>query len=206
MRPWADLAIAPVYLLILLGLDLAILPVATTWVRSDADAMAGAFVWCLQVIVVALLATHTERAPRLVPLIAAVVLNAFLMGVIAMAVSVWVLGDDGEQRRATVTEVFDKHSAPATYTLAVDGEPIPGRLDGWPGGGTGAIGDEVLVVRDPGGLVDPRLPDDLAEAVETDIKILILPLAGILALLCLATVWPARARPPRGRRATTVTA
>jgi hypothetical protein len=196
MRQRSDVVIAPVYLAILLTSTAMILPVATTWVRSDADAILGTLVWSVQLMAIFLVATQTARPPRAIPLGAAVLLNAFLMGVVAMSVSTWVLGGRGERCQATVVEVYDHHSAPATYTLAVDHVPVPGRLTGWPGGGTGALGDEVLVVRDPKGLVDPRLPDDLAEAVETDIKILILPIVGILAVLCLAAVSPFG----RGRR------
>jgi hypothetical protein len=62
------------------------------------------------------------------------------------------------------------------------------------GGGAGAVDDEVLVVQDPDGLADPRLPDELAQARKNDPGSLILPLMGIVAVLCLAAVWPSRRR------------
>ncbi|GID90699.1 hypothetical protein ACFQFC_36135 [Amorphoplanes digitatis] len=52
MRPRADLAIAPLYLVVLLLCTALIVPVATTWVRSDADAMVGTRVWSGQILAV----------------------------------------------------------------------------------------------------------------------------------------------------------
>lgn len=201
MRPWNDLLIAPLYLGIMLLFSALVLPVATTWVRSDADAIVGTALWGGMIVVVALVATSTKHAPRVIPLGAAVLLAAFLMGIVAMSLQVWLLDTRGEQHHATVVTVYDKHSAPATYDLAVDGAPIPGRLSAWPGTGQGAVGDLVVVVQDPDGLIDPRLPAELAGDVEDDPRILILPIIGILAVLCLAAVWPKRQKEtPRPRR------
>ncbi|GIE88031.1 hypothetical protein [Actinoplanes regularis] len=202
MRP-RDLGIALVYLLILLACTAAILPIATTWVRSDADAIPGTLAWAGQLIGIYFVAAHTARAPRIAPLIVAILLNSFLMAVVAMSMPAWVLnGGQAEQFRATVVEVYDGHKGPATYTLAVDGVPIPGRLADWPGDGIGAIGDKVLVAQDEEGLLDPRLPEQMAEDVAADGTILILPTIAILAVLCLVAVWPGRrdrelrSRPP----------
>lgn len=196
MRPRGDLAIAPLYLLILLASTALILPVATTLVRSDVDPIPGVLLWAAGGLLVYYVGTRTERAPRILPLVVAVVLNVFLMFAVAASVQVWALENQGVQFRATVTEVYGKHSGEPDYTLAVDGEPVQGRLTGWPAGSTGEIGDEVLVVQDPKGLIDPRLPTDLAEDIATDFKILILPLIAIMAVLCLAAVTPF----PRRRR------
>jgi hypothetical protein len=200
MRPRADLAIAPVYLLTMLAFTALIVPVATTWVRSDVDPIVGILILTGQILVFYLIATQSERTPRIVPLVVATLLNAFLMGVVAMSVQLSLL-EDGRQVRATVAVVYDGHSGPPDYDLAVDGDPIPGRLSAWPGDGIGAPGDEVLVVQDRKGLADPRLPDVLAEDLEDDVRVLILPIAGILAALCLAAVWPSRRRRTDGSTA-----
>jgi hypothetical protein len=201
MRPRADLAIAPVYLLTFLAFTAMVVPVATTWVRSDVDPIVGTLILTGLVLVLFLIATRTERPPRIIPLVTAGIINAFLMIVVAMSVPMWLL-DDGraQQILATVAVVYDGHNGPPDYDLAVDGVPLPGRLSEWPGDGTGALGDEVTVVQDRKGLVDPRLPETLAEDLEGDPRALILPTAGILAALCLATVWPSR-RTTGGARA-----
>jgi hypothetical protein len=93
-----------------------------------------------------------------------------------------------------VIEVHDGSSNDPVYEPAADGIPLEGRLGAWPGGGTGAHGDEVLVVQDPDGLADPRLPDELAQAQKDDPGSLILPVMGIVAVLRFAAVWPSRRR------------
>ncbi|MEU4624881.1 hypothetical protein AB0G04_33530 [Actinoplanes sp. NPDC023801] len=194
MRPRSDLVPALAYLSIFLLSAVLILPAATTWVRSDVDPIIGTLVLSGQCLLVYFVATQTARRPRVVPIVAACLLNGFLMAVIGMSVPLKVLADDGEQIRATVVEVYDGGSNEATYDLAADGIALPGRLGGWPGGGTGAVDDEVLVVQDPDGLADPRLPDELAQAQADDPGVLILPLVAIVAALCLAAVWPSRRR------------
>jgi hypothetical protein len=77
MRPRADLAIAPVYLLTFLAFTAMIVPVATTWVRSDVDPIVGTLILTGLVLVLRLIATGTERPPRIIPLVTAGVLNAF---------------------------------------------------------------------------------------------------------------------------------
>ena len=193
MRPRADLAIAPVYLLTFLAFTAMVVPVATTWVRSDVDAIPAVLILAREILVLRLIATRSERTPRIVPLVAAGVVNAFLMVFVATSVPMWLL-DDGraQQIRATVAVVYDGHNGPPDYDLAVDGVALPGRLSEWPGDGTGALGDEVTVVQDRKGLADPRLPETRAQDLADDPRTLLLPTAGIVAVLCLAAVWPSR--------------
>jgi hypothetical protein len=194
MRPRSDLAIAPLYLIIFLVSAALVVPAATTWVRSDVDAIVGTLLLSGQCLLVYLVARRTVRPPRVVPIVAACLLNGFLMAVIGMSVPLKVLAGDGRQIRATVVEVHDGSSNDPVYDLAADGIPLEGRLGAWPGGGAGAVDDEVLVVQDPDGLADPRLPDELAQARKDDPGSLIPPLMGIVAALCLAAVWPSRRR------------
>jgi hypothetical protein len=195
MRPRADLAIAPVYLLTFLAFAAMVVPVATTWVRSDVDPIVGVLVLFGEVMAIRYIATESTRRPRIVPLLAAGFFNAWLMIFVATSVPMWLLDDGrGQQIRATVAVVYDGHTGPADYDLAVDGVPLPGRLDDWPGDGTGALGDEVTVFQDRRGLVDPRLPENWAKDLESDPRIMILPTAAIVAVLCLAAVWPSRRR------------
>ncbi|WP_433792438.1 hypothetical protein [Actinoplanes sp. CA-252034] len=195
MRPRSDLAIAPVYLLAMLAFTAMVVPVATTWVRADVDAIPGVLIVFGMVMVMRFIAMESTRRPRIVPLVAAGLVNAVLMIFVAMSVPVWLLdGGRGLELRATVVEVYDGSSNPPSYDLAVDGVPIPGRLDDWPGDGTGVVGDEVTVVQDRRGLTDPRLPEQFAEDLEGDPRPMILPTLAILTALCLAAVWPTRSR------------
>ncbi|MEU8655916.1 hypothetical protein [Actinoplanes philippinensis] len=195
MRPRSDLAIAPVYLLAMLAFTAMVVPVATTWVRADVDAVPGTLIVFGMIMVVRLIAIESTRLPRMAPLVAAGFVNVFLMIIVAMSVPLWLL-DDGraQELRATVVTVYDGSSNPPSYDLAVGGVPIPGRLDDWPGDGTGAIGDEVVVVQDRKGLTDPRLPEQRAEDLEGDPRAMILPTVAVVAVLCAAAVWPSHRR------------
>jgi hypothetical protein len=94
-----------------------------------------------------------------------------LVLMLAVVVGFWwtVLAYRGEQVEATVTAVRDARgtSRHLYYTLAdPDGHRIPGELGQWPAtagsdNSEGRTGDRVTVVRDPEGLVDPRLPGEL---------------------------------------------
>jgi hypothetical protein len=194
MRPRSDLLIAPIYLIIFLLCAALVVPAATTWVRSDVDAVVGTLLLSGQCLLVYFVARLTERPPRVVPIVAACLLNGLVMAFVGMAVPLQVLASDGEQIKATVIEVYDGSSNDPVYDLAADGIPLEGRLGAWPGGGTGAVDDEVLVVQDPDGLADPRLPGELAQAQKDNPAPLIPPALGIVALLCLAAVWPSRRR------------
>jgi hypothetical protein len=84
-----------------------------------------------------------------------------------------VLNHRGVTVDATVIEVRDGNSSSRDlrYTIAgPDGQRIPGELGWWPGAVSGAPGnpegkpgDVVVVVVDPAGLVNPRLPEELAD-------------------------------------------
>ncbi|MEU4160369.1 hypothetical protein [Actinoplanes sp. NPDC026670] len=195
MRPRADLAIAPVYLLTFLAFTAMVVPVATTWVRHDVDAIPAVLILAGEVLVLRLIATESERLPRMIPLVAAGIVNALLMVFVAMSVQMWLLdGGRAQEIRATVAKVYDGHSGAPFYDLEEDGVPLPGRLTEWPGDGAGELGDKVTVVQDRQGLVDPLLPETYWQDVADDPRVLLLPTVGILAALCLAAVWPSRTR------------
>jgi hypothetical protein len=139
-----------------------------------------------------------------------------LVLMLAVAVGFWstVLTHRGEQLEATVTAVRDDRgtSRHLYYTLAdPNGRRIPGELGQWPGvsastGSEGQVGDRVTVVRDPEGLVDPRLPDELPG---TWIMYVIgLVAYAAIAVLCLLAgrpetderTKPARPRPQPAKR------
>jgi hypothetical protein len=194
MRPRSDLLIAPIYMIIFLVCAALVIPAATTWVRSDVDAAVGTLLLSGQCLLVYFVGWLSPRRPRLIPLVAACLVNGFLMAMVGMSVPLKVLAADGEQIRATVVEVYGGSKNDPTYELAVDGVRLPGRLGAWPDGGAGAVDDEVLVVQDPDGLADPRLPDELARAQADDPGSLVLPLIAVVAALCLTAVWPSRRR------------
>ncbi|MGC5019078.1 hypothetical protein [Micromonospora sp. DT47] len=111
----------------------------------------------------------------MVLLVAAWVVGALLMFMSAMGLSSTVLAQRGEQVEATVISLRDgtEKGRHIYYTLAdPDGRRISGELGTWPGSTVGAsdnpegrVGQSVTVIRDPKGLVDPRLPEEVdAEA------------------------------------------
>jgi xanthine/uracil permease len=103
IRPRADLAIAPVYLLTFLAFTAMVVPVATTWVRHDVDAIPAVLILAGEVLVLRLIATESERLPRMIPLVAAGIVNALLMVFVAMSVQMWLLdGGRAQEIRATV--------------------------------------------------------------------------------------------------------
>ncbi|WFF00954.1 DUF3592 domain-containing protein [Micromonospora sp. WMMD964] len=162
----------------------------TTWVRADAVAVPGTVVWCGALLVAGLVVTPP---PRIVVLSAAWLVTAFLMYVATGTLWSAVLTQRGERVVATVIDVRDgsERGRHLYYTLADQHDRrIPGELGMWPGSSVGAadnpegsVGQRVVVVRDPGGLVDPRLPEDVATGQGS---LILLPgVVGILAVLCM---------------------
>ncbi|MFI5845364.1 hypothetical protein ACIA8K_37230 [Catenuloplanes sp. NPDC051500] len=91
----------------------------------------------------------------------------------------------GEPVIATVTAVSGD-----SYTLGYDGERIPGRLSSWPDGDEafgesdhGRLGDTVIVLRDPLGLVPPGLPID-DRAGPTEAVLILTGLLAVITVLC----------------------
>lgn len=144
--------------------------VATTWIRADLVAVLGAILWCLA-LVAAVLVTYPAKPPRMVLLSLAWVLSGLLMFASAMGFYTAVLEARGKRVEAAVTQVRDSNEKGRHlyYALAdPDGTRIPGELGSWPGAEIGAsdnpegeVGARITVLRDPEGLVDPRLPGDV---------------------------------------------
>lgn len=163
---------------------------ATTWVRADKVAVPGTVLWCVALMVAGLV---VSPPPRMLMLSVAWLVSPLLMFVAAGGLWSTVLTQRGERIVATVIDVRDgrEKGRHLYYTLADQRDRrIPGELGMWPGSSIGAsnnpeggIGQRVVVVRDPEGLVDPRLPEE----IDTGQGYLIL-LPGvfvILAVLCL---------------------
>ncbi|KHD76447.1 hypothetical protein [Actinoplanes utahensis] len=165
--------------------------VATTWIRPDLAAVVGTLVWAVPIIVLYVAGPWSSVNARVVWLMAAWVVNALLMAMMTMGFWALVLHERGEQVRATVAEIHgssDKDTT--TYTLSHNGRLIPGRLTTWPGndavlteGARGEPGERLTVIRDPEGLVDPRLPEEVTEAVDT-VPVMIPFTIAVMAGLC----------------------
>ncbi|GIE33819.1 hypothetical protein Ait01nite_068640 [Actinoplanes italicus] len=143
----------------------------TTWIRSD-----------MVVLTVMLLSAGGLMAgvlvayppPRLGWLLAACVLSAVLMAAATAGLWATVLTQRGEQVAATVVSLRDgtgKDQHRYSTLDGPDGRRIPGELKRRPGSEfdalddpVGMVGERVTVVRDPEGLVDPRLPEELTDA------------------------------------------
>ncbi|QGN45785.1 hypothetical protein GKC29_02215 [Micromonospora sp. WMMC415] len=144
--------------------------VAPTWIRTDVATVPGTIVWCLA-LVAAVLVTAPAQPPRMGLLCLAWLLSGLLLFASAMGLYTTVLEARGERVEATVTQVRDgtEKGRHLYYALAdPEGTRIPGELGAWPGAEIGAshnpegeVGARVTVIRDPEGLVDPRLPDDV---------------------------------------------
>ncbi|WP_433200984.1 hypothetical protein ACQP00_29745 [Dactylosporangium sp. CS-047395] len=160
--------------------------VATAWVPPQAVVVVGTPLWIGALIAAALL--PRPGGDLRVGLLAAAWLVAALLMFLAPAL-LWatVLGVRGERVEATVTAIegATKRNRHLYYHLTDPaGTPIPGVLGRWPGeDAEGAVGARVTVVRDPGGLVDPRLPVELDEILATGLLVTPLVLAA-LAWLC----------------------
>ncbi|GGM44636.1 hypothetical protein ACFFX1_42820 [Dactylosporangium sucinum] len=117
-----------------------------------------------------------------------------------------VLAARGERTPATVVEVQvgPQQKVRHVYYGLVDesGRPIEGLLEQWPSAGEGAVGDRVVVVRDPDGLVGPRLPGEVADARVFWAVVPVLYLALVVVCMFLGRPPPPRVaagpRPDRG--------
>jgi hypothetical protein len=167
---------------------------ATTWIRPDLVAVVGTFACAVPVVVLYVADPWPEANARSIWLVVAMLVNALLMFAVAGGLWTLVLHQRGEQVVATVVDVHTSDKLGTTYTIAYDGVRIPGRLTTWPGDEastkevSGSLGERVTVVRDPGGLVDPRLPDEFAEARDGGAVFLSMILI-IMAGLCLGASW-----------------
>jgi hypothetical protein len=145
----------------------------TTWIRADIVALPGTLLWAASLAVTAL-ATAPAEPPRMGLLVVSWLVSALLMFVATEGLWSAVLTHRGERVEATVVALRDgtgkgRH---IYYTLAdPDGRRLPGELGQWPGSSIGASGNpegaagqRLTVVRDPEGLVDPRLPEELTDA------------------------------------------
>jgi hypothetical protein len=175
--------------------------VATTWIRADVAAVPGTIVWCLA-LVAAVLVTAPAQPPRMGLLCLAWLLSGLLMFASAMGLYTAVLEARGERAEATVTQVRDgtEKGRHLYYTLAdPEGTRIPGELGAWPGAeiGTshnpeGEVGARVTVIRDPEGLVDPRLPDDVDGSAAVFIWLVVFTMT---AMACMLAGRPLTAKP-----------
>ncbi|MEU8611871.1 hypothetical protein AB0C29_28185 [Actinoplanes sp. NPDC048791] len=161
-RAGAVLGRSGVYLLVFLVVAALDSVVATTWVRPDLVPVVGTLVWAVSPIVFYVARPWPYVNARAVWLLVAWLLSALLMFLAAAAFWAVVLDMRGVRTVGTVAEVHRSSRGPATYTLRRAGEPVAGRLGSWPEDRPAAeLGDAVIVVLDPGGLVDPRLPAEV---------------------------------------------
>ena len=189
--------------------------VATTWIRADIAAIPGTALWCLALIAAGLLTTP-EEPPRMGLLSLAWLFSALLIFASVMAFYTAVLETRGERIEATVTQVREgaEDGRHLYYRLAgPEGTPIAGELGMWPGAEIGAsdnpegqVGARVTVIRDPEGLVDPRLPADVNAASAAFIWLLAFTMT---AVACMFAGRPVAAKPrvrrPRQPRETSET-
>jgi hypothetical protein len=194
-RSVVTLGRATAYLTVFLAAAAVDAVVATTWIRPDLAPVVGTLMWAVPVLALYVADPWPDVNARAVWLMVAWFLSAFLMFTVVWAFWASVLLQRGERVNATVTEVHDKGNGGVTYTLAHDGVRIPGRLTSWPGNDDmftdnagGSVGDPVTVICDPEGLVDPRLPEELAEARESAPLITSLTIA-VMAGLCVGAAW-----------------
>jgi hypothetical protein len=186
--------------------------VATTWIRSDAAAVPGTIVWGLALVAAGLVSAPAEP-PRPGTLSVAWLLSGLLMFASVAGASTAVLVARGERVEATVTRVRDgtEKGRNLRYTLVdSSGTRIPGELATWPGAQIGAdhnpegaVGSRVTVVRDPEGLVDPRLPDDVDGPAAVFVWFVVF---GLTAVACMLAGRPVavrqKVRAPRQTSAT----
>ncbi|WFE52285.1 DUF3592 domain-containing protein [Micromonospora sp. WMMD1155] len=180
----------------------------TTSIRADDVAVPGTVLWCVALGVAGLMALPP---PRMVMLSVAWLISPILM--FAAAGGLWstVLTLRGERVVATVVDVRegDVEGRHLYYTLADQYDRrIPGELGTWPGSSVGAsdnpegaVGQRVVVLRDPKGLVDPRLPEEIA----TGQGALILGAGGLLlvAVFCMLAGRPLPTTPVHEHPTTT---
>lgn len=163
---------------------------ATTSIRPDVAAVVGTLTWAAPIVVLYMARPWPHVNARAVWLMAAWLVSALLMIMMVMGFWALVLRHRGEEVLATVTEVHgNSEKATTTYTLAHDDVRIPGRLTTWPGNDAvfteearGTRGEQLTVIRDPEGLVDPRLPEELTTAVDTAPVMIPLTIAVMVAL------------------------
>ncbi|MER7470794.1 hypothetical protein [Micromonospora sp. NPDC000018] len=165
---------------------------ATTWIRADMVAVPGTFLWCLALVAAALVTTPAEP-PRMGLLSLAWLLSGLLMFASAMGFYTAVLETRGKRVEAIVTQVRDgtEKGRHLYYALAdPEGIRIPGELGAWPGAEIGAshnpegeVGSRVTVIRDPEGLVDPRLPDDVDGAGAVFIWLVVFTMTAVVCML-----------------------
>ncbi|MGW5561382.1 hypothetical protein ACWER9_29695 [Micromonospora sp. NPDC003944] len=162
----------------------------TSWVRADNVVVPATVLWCGALLVAGLV---VSPPPRMITLSVAWLTSALLMYLATLGLWSAVLVHRGERVVATVTDVRDgsSRSRHLYYTLADQHDRrIPGELGTWPGSSIGAsdnqegsVGQRVVVVRDPEGLVDPRLPEEAANAQG---NLVLLPVVYVvLAVLCM---------------------
>ncbi|MGI5523317.1 hypothetical protein ACQEUX_20635 [Micromonospora sp. CA-259024] len=184
----------------------------TTWVRADNVAVPGTLLWCGALLVAGLV---VSPPPRVIMLSVAWLISPLLMFVAAGGLWSTVLTLRGERVVATVIDVRDgnERGRHLYYTLADQHDRrIPGELGMWPGSSIGAsnnpegsVGQRVIVMRDPEGLVDPRPPEEIATGQGT---LILLPFVFlILAVFCMLAGRPlpdddGTTRPPRRWRPT----
>ncbi|MFI6785198.1 hypothetical protein [Micromonospora sp. NPDC050276] len=162
----------------------------TTWIRADNVAVLGTVVWCVALLVAGLV---VSPPPRMIMLSVAWLISPLLMFVATGVFWSTVLTQRGERVVATVIDVRDgnEKGRHLYYTLADQyDQRIPGELGMWPGSSIGAsnnpegsVGQRVVVVRDPGGLVDPRPPEEVSTGQG---NLILLPIVYlVLAVLCM---------------------
>ncbi|HWS39360.1 MAG TPA: hypothetical protein VN408_42280 [Actinoplanes sp.] len=156
--------------------------VATTWVRPDLAIVVGTLLWTVPMVVLYATSPWPYVNARVVCLMVAWLFSAVLMGLVVMGFWALVLQQRGERADTLVTAV---HGSPArdtvTYSLAYRGEPVPGRLINGPDGLV--PGKRVVVILDPRGLVDPRMPAEVADAegMPVLIGVTVVLMAGLCA-------------------------
>ncbi|WP_203701522.1 hypothetical protein [Asanoa iriomotensis] len=166
--------------------------VATAWIRADLVAVLGTFLWFVA-LAAAVLVTRPAPPPRMGLLVVAWLVSALLMFASAWGFYTAVLEARGERVEATVTQVRDgsEKGRHLYYALADPaGARIPGELGAWPGAEIGAsnnpegeVGARVTVIRDPAGLVDPRLPGDVDGPAAVLLWLVVFVLTAVACML-----------------------
>ena len=164
---------------------------AATWIQPPLTIAGGMGLMLAATLTIYFFEPWSVANLRAWCLTAAMMIGWITILMVSQAIWSSVLDHRGQQVVARVAEVHPsfRNDAP-TYTLTHDGMTIPGRLSDWPGHDPfageetqGSAGELVVVIRYPEGLVDPRLPEELAAAQGALATAAILLV--VIAILCL---------------------
>jgi hypothetical protein len=172
VRGWHPVnALGAKYLLVFTVATGVCLFLGTTRISSG-EAIVGTLV-AIASLITGMLLTRPGYPPRLFSFLLAYLVSLVLVFFAVTGFWSTVLAHRGVRVTATVIGVRDGDGKgrDLRYTLAgPDGKRIPGELGWWPGAVAGrsgnpegVLGAQVSVLMDPAGLVDPRLPTEVAD-------------------------------------------